>query len=57
MRGDGGGGQGQADIEGACSRSHGPAADLPELELEEQEATHCWTGTTCRAAASPACSD
>jgi hypothetical protein len=55
-----GGGPGQADIKGASGRSHGPAAERPEcyteLGLREQESTHCWTGTTCRAA-SLACSD
>ncbi len=39
-----------ADIEGARSRSHGPAAERPELGLGEPESTHRWTGTTCRAA-------
>ena len=44
------------DIEGARSRSHGPAAELPELGLGEPESTQCWTGTTCWAAPL-ACSD
>jgi hypothetical protein len=48
----GGAGEGPepADIEGARSRSHGPAAERPELGLGEPESTHRWTGTTCRAA-------
>jgi hypothetical protein len=45
-----------ADIEGARSRSHGPAAERPELGLGKPESTHHWTGTTCRAAPL-ACSD
>ena len=49
-----------ADIEGARSRSHGPAAERPALGLGEPgcdtESTHRWTGTTCRAAPL-ACSD
>jgi hypothetical protein len=45
-----GGGQESADIEGARSRSHGPAAERPALGLGEPESTHRWTGTTCRAA-------
>ncbi len=55
-RGSAGGGQEQADIEGASSRSrshgHGPAAERPQLGLGQPESTHwhCWTGTTCRAA-------
>jgi hypothetical protein len=55
-RGGAGGGLEPADIEGARSRSHGPAAELPELGLGEPESTHRWTGTTCRAAPL-ACSD
>jgi hypothetical protein len=51
-----GGGPGPADIEGARSRSHGPAAERTEPGLGEPESTHCWTGTTCRAA-SLSCSD
>ncbi len=52
------GGPEPADIEGASSRSHGPAAERPELGLgePESESTHRWTGTTCRAAPL-ACSD
>ena len=38
-----GGGPGPADIEGARSRSHGPAAERPELRLIKPESTHCWT--------------
>jgi hypothetical protein len=45
-----------ADIEGARSRSHGPAAERPALGLGEPESAHRWTGTTCRAAPL-ACSD
>jgi hypothetical protein len=55
-RGGAGGGVEPADIEVARSRSHGPAAELPELELRELESTHRWTGTTCRNAPF-ACSD
>ncbi len=44
------------DIEGARSRSHGPAAELPALGLGEPESAHRWTGTTCQAAPL-ACSD
>ncbi len=33
---------GAGDIEGARSRSHGPAAERPELRLGEPESTHCW---------------
>ena len=55
-RGGACGGPGSVDIEGARSRSHGPAAERPELGLGEPESTHCWTGTTCRAAPI-ACSD
>ncbi len=44
------------DIEGARSRIHGPAAELPVLGLGEPESTYSWTGTTCRAAPL-ACSD
>ena len=51
-----GGGPGPADIKGARSRSHGPAAERTELGLGEPESTHCWAGTTCRAA-SITCSD
>jgi hypothetical protein len=43
-RGDAGGGPDSpepADIEGASSRSHGPAAERSELGLGEQESTHC----------------
>jgi hypothetical protein len=54
--GDAGGGPEPADIEAARSRSHGPAAERTELRLREQESTHRWTGTTCRAAPL-ACSD
>ena len=36
-----GGGLEPADIEGARSRSHGPAAERPELGLGEPESTHC----------------
>ncbi len=32
----------------ASSRSHGPAAERPELGLGEPESMHSWTGTTCR---------
>jgi hypothetical protein len=49
-RGGAGGGPEPADIEGARSRNHGPAAERPELGLGEQESAHCWTGTTCRGA-------
>ncbi len=38
------------DIDGARRRSHEPTAVLPELGLGWQESTHCWTGTTSRAA-------
>jgi hypothetical protein len=55
-RGGAGGGQEQADIEGARSRSHGPEVERPELGLGEPESAHHWTGTTCRAAPL-ACSD
>jgi hypothetical protein len=51
-----GGGPEPADIEGARSRIHGPAAERPVLGLGEPESTHRWTGTTCRAAPL-ACSD
>jgi hypothetical protein len=51
-----GGGSEPADIEGARSRSHGPAVERPALGLGEPEPTHRWTGTTCRAAPL-ACSD
>jgi hypothetical protein len=44
------------DIEGAHSRSHGPAAERPALGLGEPESAFRWTGTTCRAAPL-ACSD
>jgi hypothetical protein len=44
------------DIEGARSRSHGPAAERPALGLGEPESAHRWTWTTCRAAPL-ACSD
>jgi hypothetical protein len=54
--GDSGGGLEPADIEGAPSRSHGPAAERPALGLGEPESTHRWTGTTCQAAPL-ACSD
>ena len=39
-----------ADIEGARSQSHGPAAERPAPGLGVPESTHRWTGTTCRAA-------
>jgi hypothetical protein len=51
-----GGGPGPVDMEGVRSH-HGPAAERPELRLGEPESMHCWTGTTCRAAALLACSD
>ncbi len=40
-----------ADIKGARSRSHGPAAERTVLGLGEPESAHCWTGTACRAVA------
>ncbi len=45
-----------ADIEGASSRIHGPAAERPALGLGEPESAHRWTVSTCRAAPL-ACSD
>ncbi len=55
-RGGAGEGPEPAENEGAHSRSHGPAAERPELGLGEPESTPRWTGTTCRAAPL-ACSD
>jgi hypothetical protein len=40
----------RTNIEGARGRSHGPAAELPELRLGKRGSTHRWTGTACRAA-------
>jgi hypothetical protein len=50
LRSGAGGGPAPADLEGARSLSHGPAAERPVLGLGEPESTHRWTGTTCRAA-------